>query len=62
MDEIQLGTTAKDKNSPLTGLVTGRAEYLNRAPMVQITTQDELGQDGKPIETWLEEGQVEAGG
>lgn len=57
--EIALGDTVKDKTSPFTGKVTGRAEYLNSATMVQVTNQDALGDDGKPIQVWIEETSVD---
>lgn len=57
--EITLGSTVKDKETPVTGLVTGIAEYLNRATMFQVTTQHATTHDGAPIVGWYEAGQLE---
>lgn len=57
--EITLGTTVKDKESPVTGLVTGICEYLNRATSFQVTTQNATTPDGAPIVSWYEATQLE---
>lgn len=56
---IELGATVKDKNSPFKGLVTSRTEYLNDSPRLGVTSQDSLGDNGKPINAWLAESEVD---
>lgn len=57
--EIALGSTVKDKESPVTGMVTGICEYLNRATSFQVTTQHGTTPDGAPIVGWYEASQLE---
>lgn len=57
--EIALGSTVKDKESPVTGLVTGICEYLNKATVFQVTTQNGTTPDGAPIVGWYEATQLE---
>lgn len=57
--EITLGSTVKDKETPVTGLVTGVAAYLNRATIFQVTTRHATTSDGAPIVGWYEAGQLE---
>ena len=59
MDEgkIEIGQQVKDKESTFAGKVVGRAEYLYGLPQLFVATGDVV--DGKPVERWIAEGQVD---
>lgn len=54
---IELGVLAKDVVSGFEGVVTIRCEYLYGSPRCQLTSK--YMKDGKPVECWMDEGQVE---
>lgn len=62
MDEITLGSAVKDRNSPITGLVTGRMEYLNATTQFLVTTQNATTPDGNPVQNWFEGSQLQLTG
>ncbi len=58
MDEIELGDYVKCKISGFKGTVTSRIEYLHNSARAEVTG-DRLSLEGKPVEVWLPEGQLE---
>jgi len=53
---IKLGKKVKDVVTGLTGIATGKAEYLNGC--VQIFIEPKLNKDGKANGHWIDEVQV----
>lgn len=56
---IELGSTVKHKYSPFSGKVTGRTEYLDDVPRIQVTSGD-LGENRKPVSDWFAETELDA--
>lgn len=50
---IAIGSKARDNISKFEGIVTGRVEYLNGPPSIQISAQQLV--DGEPKVIWVDE-------
>lgn len=56
--KLQMGVKAKCKVTGLTGIITGRTEYLNGC--IQWLVKPPVDKDGKIVEGhWIDEGQLE---
>jgi hypothetical protein len=56
-EDIQLGQRYRDRVTGLTGIVTGRCEYLNGC--IQWLVKPPLDKDGKSRDgEWIDEGQL----
>lgn len=55
---MKLGDTVKHTINGMTGVVTGRAEYLHSGPQAWVTARN-MTTDGLPAEAWISEGLLE---